>query len=60
MLRGQTCHLVQHGETAIDLLAGSGPVLDGTGQVLPETAIEKVIVIADLKPGLGEKIGKFF
>src|SRR6478609_7114 len=58
MLGGQSCHLVQHGETAVDLVAGSGPALYRAGQVLAESAVQEIVVIADLKPGFGEKIGK--
>jgi hypothetical protein len=55
---GHTCHLVQHGETAVDLFSGGPVLLDGAGQVLAEAGVKKVIVIPDLETGLGEEIGE--
>ncbi len=55
---GDPRHLVQHGEAAVDLVAGSAVVFDGAGQVLAETAVQKVIVIADVETGFGEEVGE--
>ncbi len=44
ILRGRTCHLVQHGEAAVDLVTGSPVLFDSTGEVLPEAGVEEVVV----------------
>ena len=58
MLGGGTRHLVQHSEAAVDLAGRSPVLLDAAGQVLAETGVKEVIVIADLKSGFGEEVGK--
>jgi hypothetical protein len=51
-------HLVQDGETAVDLTPRRALLLDGAGEVCPEAGIQKIIIVADLKACLGKKIGK--
>src|SRR5690606_17329673 len=53
---GYPCHLVEHGEAAVDLLAGGTVLLDGAGQVLAEPAVEEIIVVTHVKAGFGEKV----
>src|SRR2546423_1601373 len=57
-LRGHPCHLIQHGKSTVDLVAGNTVQLDGSSEVLPEAGIEEVVVIPNLETGLGEEVGK--
>ena len=50
--------LVQHGETAGDLVAFETPVLDGAGEVLAEAGVEKVVVVSNLETGFGKEVGE--
>ena len=52
--------LVQHGETAGDLVGLEAPVLDGAGEVFAEAGVEEVIVVSNLETGSAKKSGKFF
>src|SRR5690606_2047424 len=51
-------HLVEHGEAALDLLAGHAALLDGSREVLSEARIEEVIVVADLESRFREEVGE--
>src|SRR5882762_4833913 len=53
---GDARHLVQDSETAVDLFSGGAVLLDGASEILPETGVEKVIVVPDLETGFGEEI----
>jgi hypothetical protein len=56
--RGHTCHLIQHGEATVYLVAGNAVQLDGSSQVLAEAGVEEVIVVPDLKTGFGKEVGE--
>src|ERR1700733_13074764 len=49
-------HLVEDGEGAVDLGARRPIAFDGAGEVLAEAAVQKVVVIADVKSGFGKEV----
>src|SRR5690242_18323617 len=54
IMLGLAGKLVQHGETAGDLVALETPMLDGAGEVFAEAGVEKVVVVSNLETGFGE------
>ena len=55
---GLAGELVQHGETAGDLVALEAPVLDGAGEVFAEAGVQKVVVVSNVETGFSKEVGE--